>query len=398
MKFRVSKRILSLFLILVMISSYGMVASGVTDEVQAEKEKSSNIQKLIDETEKQLTQIKNDKTDIESYIKAIDQQMQGISNSIEDLNNQIDKKNTEINNNQAILEQTKLDLQEQYESMKLRIQYMYEHQTENYIAILFQSSDMADMLNKAEYINKITDYDRQALMKYAETEKKIQDTQIALEDEQKKLEESLATVEAQKQSMKLVQDSKNTQLKLLESKANSANSAITTLSAQKKEQDAIIAKMEQEQIEKEKNGSQGPSYSSGKFAWPVPASHRITSIWGEMEDRIVAHAGVDIGASTPGVSGDKIVASEAGEVTKAEYNSSAGNWVWIYHGKGVYTVYMHASKLLVKEGDIVSKEQVIALMGNTGNSFGAHLHFGVRVNGAYVNPESYIKYMQYYKK
>ena len=61
----------------------------------------------------------------------------------------------------------------------------------------------------------------------------------------------------------------------------------------------------------------------------------------------------------------------------------------INHGDGLYTVYMHASSLNVKEGDTVTTGQTIALVGSTGNSTGNHLHFSVRLNGEYVDPNGY---------
>ena len=62
----------------------------------------------------------------------------------------------------------------------------------------------------------------------------------------------------------------------------------------------------------------------------------------------------------------------------------------ISHGNGVFTVYMHASSLCVSKGDTVKQGQVIAKVGSTGIATGAHLHFGVSVNGTYVNPRNYI--------
>ena len=74
----------------------------------------------------------------------------------------------------------------------------------------------------------------------------------------------------------------------------------------------------------------------------------------------------------------------------AEYSVSAGNYVIISHGGGISTVYMHASALYVSAGQTVSAGETIAAVGSTGYSTGAHLHFGVAVNGAYVNPHSYV--------
>ena len=73
------------------------------------------------------------------------------------------------------------------------------------------------------------------------------------------------------------------------------------------------------------------------------------------------------------------------------YNKSMGNYVMINHGDGLITIYMHASKLYVNKGDIVTKGQQIAAVGSSGNSTRPHLHFSVRVNGEYVDPWKYLK-------
>ena len=74
----------------------------------------------------------------------------------------------------------------------------------------------------------------------------------------------------------------------------------------------------------------------------------------------------------------------------ATYSSSAGNYIMIYHGNSLYTVYMHCSKLSVKVGDTVKQGDVIGNVGSTGVSTGPHLHFGVTVNGNYVDPLNYV--------
>ncbi|WP_330587924.1 peptidoglycan DD-metalloendopeptidase family protein [Anaerocolumna sedimenticola] len=128
------------------------------------------------------------------------------------------------------------------------------------------------------------------------------------------------------------------------------------------------------------------------FIWPCPSSTRITSTFGNREQPTEGastyHKGIDIGAST----GSSIVAAAGGSVVTAAYSVSAGNYIMIYHGDGIYTVYMHCSKLLVSVGDEVSQGQTIALVGSTGVSTGSHLHFGVSVNGTYVNPLNYVSY------
>jgi len=98
------------------------------------------------------------------------------------------------------------------------------------------------------------------------------------------------------------------------------------------------------------------------------------------------HAGIDIPCST----GSTIVAAASGTVIDAGYNSYNGNYLKISHGNGLETMYLHCSKLLVSSGSRVSKGQTIARSGATGMVSGAHLHFVVKKNGNYVNPQNYL--------
>jgi murein DD-endopeptidase MepM/ murein hydrolase activator NlpD len=98
------------------------------------------------------------------------------------------------------------------------------------------------------------------------------------------------------------------------------------------------------------------------------------------------HNGVDFGCPK----GTPIYASRSGQVTIAQYSSSAGYYVSINHGDGWTSVYMHMTNYIVKKGQNVSQGQVIGYVGNTGYSTGPHLHFGIAYNGKYVNPMNYV--------
>lgn len=98
------------------------------------------------------------------------------------------------------------------------------------------------------------------------------------------------------------------------------------------------------------------------------------------------HPGIDIANSI----GTTIVATADGEVVQSEWYGGYGNMVQIDHGNGISTVYGHNSRLLVHVGQVVKKGQVIAYLGNTGNSTGPHCHYEVRVNGTAVNPASFL--------
>ncbi|MCC3377363.1 M23 family metallopeptidase [Cohnella sp. REN36] len=125
-----------------------------------------------------------------------------------------------------------------------------------------------------------------------------------------------------------------------------------------------------------------PSEGTGKFAWPVKGA-KITSYQGQRWGR--THKGIDM------IGNKNILAADNGIVTTSGTGiSGLGNSITIDHQNGFKTVYGHMSKLLVKKGQVVQKGDVIGIMGNTGHSFGTHLHFEVYLNGKLKNPTSYL--------
>ena len=124
--------------------------------------------------------------------------------------------------------------------------------------------------------------------------------------------------------------------------------------------------------------------------YPVDVPYRSSS-YGWRHDPILGirafHSGLDFSAAT----GEPIKATASGIVTASGIAPDYGKFIKINHGDGLETRYAHASKLLVKEGDIVSKEQIIALVGSTGRSTGPHLHYEIRLRGQSLDPRQYIK-------
>ena len=118
-----------------------------------------------------------------------------------------------------------------------------------------------------------------------------------------------------------------------------------------------------------------------------PISGIITSRFGAKSSiRVSNHTGLDIGASI----GTPIKAAAAGTVTFSGYKGSYGYMVVISHSDEVETYYGHCSKLYVTAGQKVNQGDVIAAVGNTGNSTGPHLHLEIRVNGVAYNPQNYL--------
>jgi murein DD-endopeptidase MepM/ murein hydrolase activator NlpD len=118
-------------------------------------------------------------------------------------------------------------------------------------------------------------------------------------------------------------------------------------------------------------------YNSSSYGW------RMHPILGKR----AFHEGIDFSAAH----GEPIYATAGGMVVKAGWAGAYGNLVSINHGGGLQTRYAHISKILVKKGDIVKKEDLIAYVGNTGRSTGPHLHYEIRLKNRPLDPKQYLR-------
>ena len=393
---RIFKAGLSCILILCLVFPAWATQAGLNDA----KKKMSSLEAEKKKTEETLRSLESLKSDAAAYVKQLDQNLESISDELSGLESEITEKEGEIADTQADLEIAKETEKKQYESMKLRIKYMYEKGDSSYVDLLLEAKSLSELLNKAEYIGKISAYDRQMLDEYAAVKNGIAEKEKLLEAEHEELLSLQEETEAKHASVEQLLSAKQAELKKYESQIQTAENQLTEyekdLKAQEDSIKAIEAEIKRKEEEaKKKAEAAGSTYKTKNlgdisFTWPCPSSSRITSEFGSRssptEGASSNHQGIDIGAST----GSNIVAAADGEVVVSTYSYSAGNYVMINHGGGVYTVYMHASKLLASVGDNVKKGQTIAKVGSTGYSTGPHLHFGIRVNGTYVNPRQYV--------
>lgn len=352
------------------------------------------------EIETTLKELEGLEQDAASYIKNLDTSLDSLNKQVNALQSQMSAKEEEIKAASEELEAAKTTVSRQYEDMKLRIQYMYEKGETSYIDLLFKSGDLTQLFNRAEYISSIVAYDRRMLENYKRSKEEVEQREQVLLAEREELAAFEAATSKKQQEVESLISKKNADLAVYQNKINDGRNSLKELNQDIAEQEKRIEAMEAEIRKKEEEARKaaqkaGKTYNTVaigniKFIWPCPSSSKITSGFGDRdsptEGASTNHKGIDVSAPT----GSDIVAAASGTVTISTYSYSAGNYIMIHHGGGVYTVYMHCSELLVSAGQEVSQGQVIAKVGSTGYSTGPHLHFGIRVDGSYVNPAKYV--------
>ena len=337
--------------------------------------------------------MENSKADLANYVTQLDADLSDIQAKINELKTLIEEKEGQIEEKTKELEDA-LEVQKaQYEAMKSRIKFMYEKGDMLYMELVFVADSFGEMLNKADYIEMLSSYDRKMLDEYVAYAEYVALCKEGLEEEKNVLDEARAAVEEEEAALNELISTKEQEMYKMSSDIQSKEAAIREYEAEIASQNETIKALEAAVAEERKRlaEEQGRKYDGGMFTWPAPSYTRISDEYGNRQHPILGiqqfHNGLDMAA--PG--GSSILAAYDGKVVAATYSNSMGNYIMIDHGDSLYTIYMHASALYVSKGAEVSKGDKIAAVGSTGRSTGNHLHFSVRLNGNYVNPWNYLR-------
>lgn len=372
--------------------SYLDVKSKEISNAQAEKEKLesglSNVKKIKNELEKS-------KYDLNQYVTQLDGNLNEIESNLANLNTLIKEKEQDIADAKQELKDAQAAEREQYITMKQRIKFMYEKGEYSFFEIIFGAGSFTEMLNRVEYVKRLSDYDRKKMDEYQQTILYVQACQEELNAQQETLQAAAKAAEAEQAAVAELITAKQEQIQEYEADISDKEQLIKEYEEDIAMQNNTISALEQAvAAEKKRLAASGQkssvSYNGGKFAWPAPSYTRISSDYGMRVHPTLNvekfHNGVDMAAP----SGSPILAAYDGQVVAADYNASMGNYIMIDHGDGLYTIYMHCSALYVSTGANVTKGANIAAVGSTGRSTGPHLHFSVRLNGNYVSPWNYL--------
>ena len=378
-------------------SVFAALTNDFIEESEGKKKEAEDNQKAVEgklsQVKQMLKEVQNIKSALDQAMVEADAKLEDLNNSVEILNADITKLEEEIATTQAELIVAESVKEKQYYTMKKRIQYMYEKGNKNYIELLFTAGSFSDFLNTAEFVNKISKYDREMLNSYMDTVKDIEEKEARLLSQEEELNKKHEALTVQLEEVENEMEQKQDAINMYTADINNKEAAIKEYEAYIAEQKAVVEALEAAILaEKKRLAEENKSaitYDGGQFAWPAPNYTRISDEYGERIHPILGtkqfHNGLDMAA--PG--GSPILAAYDGEVVAADYSATMGNYVMINHGDGLITIYMHASALEVSKGQVVVRGEEIAKVGTTGRSTGNHLHFSVRKDGSYVNPWNY---------
>ncbi len=386
------------------------------------KEKQENIESEREAVDSKIDQKSSEINQNIAEQKKIKDEIVKLDSKIIDTNTKMQEKEKEIQDTQAEIEKLKEEITLLEKKIAERNDLLEERArsiqttggSASYLDVLLGAESFSDFINRITAVNTIVNADKKIMDEQQEDKADLEDAKNEIEEQLKSLEEAKQKLESLKAELDGQKSEKNVLFAELEEQQNKLElekeeleahaGELDELEAQigneiKAEQSRLAELARQKELERQRqNAANGlPAVSSG--TWTTPAYGTVTTEfgWDVLNGKPRYHYGMDIAArgSIP------IVAAADGYVLKSHYSSSYGNVIYMTHsinGKTFTTVYAHLSSSSVGTGQYVEKGQKIGMMGNTGYSFGQHLHFELHAGpwtsskSNAINPRQYVSF------
>ena len=256
------KKKLSALFILTMALSMGAMVSTKADnqDISDLEDEISGNQKKYEDIQNQLDELNAAKDDLEDYMVKLNTTYESIQSTIEDLDEQIDEKNVQIEEANGRIAELDIQIAEQYEDMKLRIQYIYESNNASYMDVFLSSESMGEILERMEYISSIMKYDEEQMDKYKLNVTEMENLKASLETEKKDIEVLKAEQQEQEENLDAMMDEASENIAAHKEQIEEAEAAALAmeekLEAQKNSLEALKAEEERRKKEEEERKKQ----------------------------------------------------------------------------------------------------------------------------------------------
>lgn len=334
------KKLFSLVLATVLTAAtvlpcYGASTKEKISNAQAEQ---AAAQSQLDSIQSRIDELNSKKGQSEEYLSELNQQLDDLQNRLQELQDQYDAKQNELVQIQADLEDAKAKEEEQYEAMKLRIQYMYENSSGNgYMAMLFSSKSISELISRAEYIQKISDFDRDLMQEYEDTvnqvkekETQVQEEQAAIvelqqqsSDQQEAIQELYAAAYQELRTYSAELDDAKSSESALVDEINSKADAINDLIRQAKEEEIAAQKKAEEEAAAAAAAQQAAAEAGAEAARKQAAE--AARVAAAEAANAAAKADTDTGSSSGSSSSDSSASSTTTESPSASDTSSSSS-------------------------------------------------------------------------
>lgn len=333
--------------------------------------------------QRQRSQLQNLEQSAQKRLGGLQTSIKATSSQISQNETKLKQANQQLKKLEAALTKAEKSYQGKQSSTVARLRFLQRQQGHQGWALLLQSQDLNEFLDRRYQLRRVYQSDRQVLSE--------------LKAAADAIEKQRRNVESQKNQVALLTQELQAQKAEFQAQAKSQESLINRLRLDRKALEAAEEQLARDSANlavliQQRLPSEAPNRivirGTGRMSYP--SDGEITSVYGYRVHPILGytrfHSGVDFGVDY----GSPIRAADSGVVIFAGWYGGYGQAVIIDHGSNLTTLYAHTSELYVSEGQTVQRGQVVAAVGSTGLSTGPHLHFEVRLDGETDDPMKYL--------
>lgn len=368
----------------------------------------SEIQERIEEAQRKIDRKKSTEGVLSTEISRYNARIGQLQGSITSLTVRVTRLQTDLDKKRALLSSIQSDLRYQrarlvrlrarlivaMRTLSRRLVELYQSDSPDLVSVIINSKGFADLIEREEFIRRIGEQDRKIIDLVATAKQDATQSEARLEDLEKRQRKITAEVLEDRNE---IADAREELVDQRSGYENQRAKRARVLGSVREERDHLEGQLDDLAAQEAKirnalsvaagNLPAGPIRAgSGSMIWPVNGT--VTGVFGEPRPGHL-HSGLDIAA--PG--GTPLRAADSGTVSLMQDIGASGGYgifTCVSHSASLATCYAHQSRFGTSMGARVAKGQVIGYVGNTGNSFGDHVHFEVRVNGSAVNPMNYL--------
>lgn len=388
-------------LLIIVIAAVAGLAGGPPSADAASQQKLDQLRNQIGTAKGKIDRRRSRERVLTADIQGLNSRIGGLQAKIDDFQRQQDGVQSDLDRSQAILTKTQGDLRsERQRLVKLRARLgkarkvlsarlveLYQADKPDLVSVVVNSKGFADLLERGEFLSRIGRQDQQVIRSVREAKGEAVATESRLSGLERTQRGATARIQSRRDEIVQVKGRLVGARASIDEVRAKRKKLLSGVAGERKELEGHLKGLEREESKIQSKLSGMPSggavkQGSGAIDWP--ANGQFTSPFGYRWGRL--HGGIDIAVPV----GTPVHAAASGSVAIAGWVGGYGNYVCINHGGGLSTCYGHNSRLGVSVGQQVSKGQVIAASGNTGNSTGPHIHFETRVGGVQRDPMGYL--------
>jgi septal ring factor EnvC (AmiA/AmiB activator) len=378
--------VLSGLLFLLIQPGWSADPSTIKEEISQERLRLEQLNQEIAETQKKAKRIKKKHGSVLKTVEKLDRQLYDQKKQRNRINKQIKEKDQELANLSKQIADLGKDVQTRQSSISARLRLLYMEGRTGYLKTLFAAESFTDAAHRMDYISWVAQREHQLVQQFQEDLSNLQ----LLNDQQIKAREELLQLQGEtQQTIKKVSGLKRQKRAVLVSLSKEKDSherMVEDLQRSAEQVDSLLKALDQrfQLAQSRMRKPPGRLPSLGSFLWPVEG--KVVSYFGRQKhptfDTFVNKKGIEIKARE----GSPIQSVSSGKVVYADWLKGYGLVVIVDHTNGFYSLYAHASKLLVAEGNSVKMGQVIGETGETGVTEEDTLYFELRKGTTPIDP------------